>query len=319
MRALPSADGRYVLVFRAEMRPGGAVGTAAVYDMQNKRSWDLTSHGSEITAVAWASSAEQVVTGSRDGIVRVGRMTGEEPHLLMGHEGTVLGLQVDPGGRWIASGGDDGTVRHVADAGRAAVSHAAARRAARPSARGHQLSRGRGCRNTGRVSIGFRAVQGLEKGAATLVVAARSAMKIRLFKVAVVHVACLVGLGDSVGGAGPAGLDLRHRARHHRRRPAGRGRAVDVRDRRAARGNQREPRGLSLSRSRSRSLHLEGHAARGSRRSCAATSWWASEPASRSESRWSSKPCPNRSLSRQRRRCWTSGGRATSRTSTRRC
>ena len=75
--------------------------------------------------MAWASP-EQVVTGSRDGIVRVGTLTGEEPHLLMGHEGTVLSLQVEPGGRWIASGGDDGTVRDVADAGRAAVPHDAA-------------------------------------------------------------------------------------------------------------------------------------------------------------------------------------------------
>ena len=57
------------------------------------------------------ASPEQVVTGSRDGIVRVGKLTGEEPHLLMGHEGTVVGLEVEPGGRWIASGGDDGTVR----------------------------------------------------------------------------------------------------------------------------------------------------------------------------------------------------------------
>ena len=110
VRAVPSADGRYVLVFRAESRPGGAVGTAAMYDMQNKRSWDLPSHGSEVTAVVWGPS-EQVITGSRDGIVRVGKLTGEEPHLLMGHEGTVVGLQLEPGGRWIASGGDDGTVR----------------------------------------------------------------------------------------------------------------------------------------------------------------------------------------------------------------
>ena len=53
-RAVPSTDGRYLLLFRAEARPGGAVGAASVYDVENKRSWDLSSHGSEITSVAWA-------------------------------------------------------------------------------------------------------------------------------------------------------------------------------------------------------------------------------------------------------------------------
>lgn len=111
VRALPSADGRYLLVFRAQMRPGGAVGAAFVYDMREKRSWELASHGTEITAVAWHPSGQHIVTGSRDGIVRVGRPTGEEPHLLMGHESAVWSLEVEPGGRWIASAGDDGTVR----------------------------------------------------------------------------------------------------------------------------------------------------------------------------------------------------------------
>ena len=109
-RAVPSADGRYVLVLLGELRPGGAFGRAAVYDVENKRSWDLSSHGSEIASVKWIAS-EQVVTASRDGIVRVGNLTGEEPHLLMGHESAVRGLEVAPDGRWIASSADDGTVR----------------------------------------------------------------------------------------------------------------------------------------------------------------------------------------------------------------
>jgi WD40 repeat protein len=38
-------------------------------------------------------------------------VAGEEPHLLLGHEGTVWALAIDPLGRWIASGGMDTTVR----------------------------------------------------------------------------------------------------------------------------------------------------------------------------------------------------------------
>ncbi|MEJ2190270.1 MAG: WD40 repeat domain-containing protein, partial [Acidobacteriota bacterium] len=43
--------------------------------------------------------------------IRVGRATGAEPHLLIGHEDRVKRLVIDPKGRWIASGGADGTVR----------------------------------------------------------------------------------------------------------------------------------------------------------------------------------------------------------------
>jgi WD40 repeat protein len=44
-------------------------------------------------------------------VVRAGPVTGEEPHLLLGHEGTVFGLAVSPDGRWIASATDGGSIR----------------------------------------------------------------------------------------------------------------------------------------------------------------------------------------------------------------
>ena len=52
-----------------------------------------------------------MVTGSRDGIVRVGPISGESPHWLVGHVGRVFAVAVSPDGRWIASGADDGTIR----------------------------------------------------------------------------------------------------------------------------------------------------------------------------------------------------------------
>lgn len=51
------------------------------------------------------------VTGSSDGTIRVGRVTGDERHLLFGHGGGVVTIAVSSDGRWIASGGVDGTVR----------------------------------------------------------------------------------------------------------------------------------------------------------------------------------------------------------------
>ena len=86
-------------------------GTASVYDLRERRSWPLTTHGNQVTLMAWDPSGARIVTGSREGIVRVGPVTGEEPHLLIGHEGPVWGVRVDPTGRLVASTSEDGTVR----------------------------------------------------------------------------------------------------------------------------------------------------------------------------------------------------------------
>jgi WD40 repeat protein len=64
-----------------------------------------------VTSFAIDSSGSIVVTGGQDEIVRVGPISGEPPHLLVGHQGTVRAVAVSPDGRWIASGADDGTIR----------------------------------------------------------------------------------------------------------------------------------------------------------------------------------------------------------------
>jgi len=109
--ALPSPDGRRLLLLRAPLRPGGAVGGAVVYDFESKQSTPLLAHGNQVTSVDWHPSGQQVVTGSQDGVVRVGPADGSEPHLLLGHEAIVWQVRVDPRGRWLASAADDGTMR----------------------------------------------------------------------------------------------------------------------------------------------------------------------------------------------------------------
>jgi WD40 repeat protein len=43
-------------------------------------------------------------------VVRAGPVTGEEPHLLLGHQGLILSLAISADGRWIVSS-DDESVR----------------------------------------------------------------------------------------------------------------------------------------------------------------------------------------------------------------
>jgi WD40 repeat protein len=103
-------DRRHVLILHTR-NPNFPEGTASVYDLKEQRGWPLSTHGNQVTLMNWDSTGTRVVTGSRDGIVRVGPITGEEPHLLIGHHAPVWGVRVDPTGRFVASTSEDGTVR----------------------------------------------------------------------------------------------------------------------------------------------------------------------------------------------------------------
>ena len=103
-------DGRHVLLLRTE-NAGFPEGTASVYDLKERRGWPLGTHGNRVTFMNWDPSGTRVVTGSRDGTVRVGPVTGEEPHLLIGHRAPIWGVRVDATGRLVASTSEDGTVR----------------------------------------------------------------------------------------------------------------------------------------------------------------------------------------------------------------
>jgi WD40 repeat protein len=108
-----SGDGRKLLV--SEMGEGGMfddpTGSPLFYDLDTGVTIRLESHGTRLSSGALNREGTVVATGDQNGIIRVGRVTGEEPHLLFGHESTVGHLALDPHGRWIASAGDDNTVR----------------------------------------------------------------------------------------------------------------------------------------------------------------------------------------------------------------
>jgi WD40 repeat protein len=103
-----SREDRYLLV---EPDPTRETSTLSFHDLRAGVSRELTSHGNAVRSVALDPKGEIAVTGSFDGLVRVGPVTGDPPHLLHGHTLPVTSVAVSPDGRWIASGSDDGTIR----------------------------------------------------------------------------------------------------------------------------------------------------------------------------------------------------------------
>ena len=107
---LASPDSRLVL----RLDPADQTGLASslsVFDLTSSATREITSHANRLWSFALDQSGMILVTGGLDGVVRVGPVTGEEPHLLFGHAGPVSSVAVSPDGRWIASGSDDGTIR----------------------------------------------------------------------------------------------------------------------------------------------------------------------------------------------------------------
>ena len=83
--------------------------------IQNLDTWDSRELGSHGPQYWWCrlyrAEGEIVVSVDERGGVLVGPATGEEPHLLLGHEGAIAHVAVSPDGRWIATGGVDKTIR----------------------------------------------------------------------------------------------------------------------------------------------------------------------------------------------------------------
>jgi WD40 repeat protein len=101
-------DGRTALV--TQWKPGSTdCPSARLLDLATGRVEPIPGFGDCPTSVAWG--ADVAVLGSRDGTIRVGRLDGSPPHLLVGHEGQVTNVAISPDRRWLASTGEDDTLR----------------------------------------------------------------------------------------------------------------------------------------------------------------------------------------------------------------
>jgi WD40 repeat protein len=81
-----------------------------IMDIDTREVRELSSHG-RVERCGLHADGELVVSTERTGEVRIGPTTGEEPHLLLGHQYEVNAMAVSPDGRWIATGSDDKTIR----------------------------------------------------------------------------------------------------------------------------------------------------------------------------------------------------------------
>jgi WD40 repeat protein len=109
-RLLATPDSRTVLRLDAAWNTGD-ISSLSAFDLVSHTTREITSHGNQLSSFALDPVGTVLVTGDRTGLVRVGRLSGEEPHLLFGHAAAVWSVAVSPDGRWIASGGEDGTIR----------------------------------------------------------------------------------------------------------------------------------------------------------------------------------------------------------------
>jgi WD40 repeat protein len=103
-----SGDGSLLLVAASPSRePQAALEELLLLDLDAETSHRITTHGSQVQRARLSASGRIVVTGGVDGVIRVGPASGEEPHLLLGHKGPVIGLAISPDERWIASSSDE--------------------------------------------------------------------------------------------------------------------------------------------------------------------------------------------------------------------
>jgi WD40 repeat protein/tRNA A-37 threonylcarbamoyl transferase component Bud32 len=105
-----SADGKTVAV-------GSHDWTARLLDMTSGKEKKLLQHGGNVRAVAISPDSKLVATGAGpdagkpNGPIRLWDMDGKELFRLEGHNGPVIALAFAPNGPWLASGGEDKTIR----------------------------------------------------------------------------------------------------------------------------------------------------------------------------------------------------------------
>jgi WD40 repeat protein len=75
----------------------------SLVDLETRESRFVTTHGTDLEAVALDTEGRIIATGDSTGAVRVGRADGSEPHLLLGPKAGIGSLDLSPDGEWVAA------------------------------------------------------------------------------------------------------------------------------------------------------------------------------------------------------------------------
>jgi len=111
-----SADGKFMLAAVGRGTPPYTpiTGELILFDLVRRSTRRITSHGSDFSAIAIDRTGKVIMTGDGKGLIRISGSSGEDPHLLVGHQQKVNYLEISPDGRWIASttrGAEIGEIR----------------------------------------------------------------------------------------------------------------------------------------------------------------------------------------------------------------
>jgi WD40 repeat protein len=99
-----SRDGRRLVTVGSRPQPDGSFATEGkVVDLPGKTLRPLSLRSSRVTALTFGATADVLVTGDQQGVVRVGRVGDDVEHLLLRHAGPVRSVAVSPDGKLIAS------------------------------------------------------------------------------------------------------------------------------------------------------------------------------------------------------------------------
>ena len=106
-----SADGTTALTVDWPMSAAEECRPVTIRNLTRPSARILSQFGDCVRDFSIDAAGSVIVTGDVDGVIRVGRAGSGEPHQLLGHKGVVMSVRQSPDGRWIASAGEDNTLR----------------------------------------------------------------------------------------------------------------------------------------------------------------------------------------------------------------
>ncbi len=104
-----SPDGRFAVA--ALFEDMGGFGPALRVDLATGQTRIMPEYGHQNRSCAIGPDSDVVAMSDNDGRIRIGRLSGGEPHTLFGHSNSPEGLSFSPDGRLLASGDVGGAVR----------------------------------------------------------------------------------------------------------------------------------------------------------------------------------------------------------------